>query len=279
MQLNLTKPLQILQWSSYAYLLVLVKIFVIFPIAILLFNDFYLRLLPSDSSQWVNLSKLQTQKNDLSSVEFFQTIERIPIDSDIPALLDNGLAEGIPLRDHISYKMDLDMNFFCKFSSKSQGYTPSGIVEMLLQVYSTHKTETLIFQRTMPVLCMTIDDSIIEEELYKQGPSRLALYQKEWSNRIAIHDKIDINPRDLGLKHVWTLKSPGSRLIFNPESGFRFRMSFEQGLRNMMLRWHKITYIVGIIVFDCAISTLFVMAVLVSFYFMSNKLKGGTKRE
>lgn len=278
MQLNITKPLQILQWSAYIYILILVKGFIIFPIAILLFNDFYLRLLPSDSSQWVPLSKFNVEEFD-EGIEFFQKIERIPIEWDIPALPDNGIPESIPLRDHISYKMDFDMNFFCISPTKNLGYTPSGISELVLEIHSTERKQSLIFKRNIPILCMTNGDNIVEDELYDQGPSRLSLYEKEWINHIKIHDKVDIGPEDNEIKYIWTIRSESPRILFNLESGFRLRMNFEQGLRNLMLRWHKITYIIGVVVFDCAISTIFGIAVLISFYSLSNKLKSRSKKD
>ncbi|QLQ80834.1 hypothetical protein HG537_0E01890 [Torulaspora globosa] len=270
MKIDITRPLQLLQWSSYLGILVLVKLFIILPLAAILFNDFYLRLLPSDSSQWVPLSTFDIfQDFTENQVVYDQSINRVLIERALPKTIDNGISQRINLRDHILYKVDLDTKFYCLPTVRSKGPT-TNIEELEIEIYSSNKPESLIYRRSVPIVCMKPDDSINVMELYKFGPSRLELFKKEWLNHFKAHDKISIASEMTSVRYV--LKVPKShKLVIQPDSGFRFRMSFEQGLRNVMLRWHKFSYAVGIVIFDLAISSLFVITAFLSFFLIMRK--------
>lgn len=266
MRLNLTRPLQFLQWSSYISLLLMVKIFIIFPLAVLLFNDFYLRLLPADSSQWVPLSTFNKNVST-NEIIYDQIVDRVPLERELPKIIDNGLAQHVSLRDHIVYKMDLDYKFYCLMPLGGQF---NRISNLELKIYASDDPESLIYARSVPIICLKPCDSIATAELYKYGPSRQDLFQKEWLNHIKLHDKIDIDSNTRVIQHL-TLPTSSFGLIMLPESGCRFRMNFEQGLRNVMLRYHKITYAVGIIVFDFAIFVLFAITTFVTFFLISKR--------
>lgn len=270
MKIDITRPLQLLQWSSYLGILVLVKLFVILPLAAILFNDFYLRLLPSDSSQWVPLSTFEVSQDAAeSSLIYDQSINRVLIERALPKTIDNGISQKINLRDHILYKVDLDTKFYCLPTARSKGST-NNIEELEVEIYSSNKPESLMYRRTTPIVCMKPDDSINVMELYKFGPNRLELFKKEWLNHFKSHDKVSITSEMSSVRYV--LKVPKShKLLIQPDSGFRFRMSFEQGLRNVMLRWHKVTYAVGIVIFDLAISSLFVITAFLSFFLIMRR--------
>ncbi|QLL33276.1 hypothetical protein HG536_0E01870 [Torulaspora globosa] len=270
MKIDITRPLQLLQWSSYLGILVLVKLFVILPLAAILFNDFYLRLLPPDSSQWVPLSTFDiSQDSAENNLVYDQTINRVLIERALPKTIDNGISQKINLRDHILYKVDLDTKFYCLPTARSKGQT-TNIEELEIEIYSSNKPESLIYRRTIPIVCMRPDDSINIMELYKFGPSRLELFRKEWLNHFKAHDRISITSEMSSVRYV--LKVPKShKLVIQPDSGFRFRMSFEQGLRNVMLRWHKFSYAVGIVIFDLAISSLFVITAFFSFFLIMRR--------
>lgn len=269
MRINITRPLQLLQLSSYLGVLLLVKLFIILPLAVILFNDFYLHLLPPDSSQWIPLSTFRTSKQDSNStIVYEQSIRRTCTEKELPSVVDNGISQRINLHCHTPYKVDLDTKFFCTPTWRT-AYQASNIDEVEMEVYSYN---ALIYRRTIPIVCLKSDDSITLSEVYNHGPSRLELFRKEWLNHIKVHDKISVNQRVDTFRYV--LKAPKTfKLIVQPESGFRFRMSFEHGLRNAMLRWRKITYVVGTAVFDLAISTLFTVTALVSFFLITRKGK------
>lgn len=266
MRLNLTRPLQFLQWSTYISLLLMVKVFIIFPLAVLLFNDFYIRLLPADSSQWVPLSTFNKNVSR-NEIIYDQLIDRIPIERELPKVIDNGLTQHVALRDHIIYKMDLDFKFYCLMPLGGQF---NRISSLDLKIYASDDPESLIYARSVPIICLKPCDSIATTELYKYGPSRQDLFQKEWLNHIKLHDKIEIASHAKVIQHL-TLPTSSFGLVVLPESGCRFRMNFEQGLRNVMLRYHKITYAVGIIVFDFAISILFAITTFVTFFVISKR--------
>lgn len=270
MKIDITRPLQLLQWSSYLGILLLVKIFVILPLAAILFNDFYLRLLPSDSSQWVPLSTFELSHNAVeNSMVFDQGINRVLIERALPKTTDNGISQRINLRDHILYKVDLDTKFYCLPTARSKGPV-TNIEELEVEIHSSDEPQSIIYRRSIPIICMKPEDSINIMELYKYGPSRLELFKKEWLNHFKAHDKISIGSDMSSVRYV--LKMPKShKLVIQPDSGFRFRMSFEQGLRNVMLRWHKFSYAVGIVVFDLAISALFTITAFLSFFLIMRK--------
>lgn len=271
MRINITRPLQLLQLSSYLGILVLVKLFIILPLAVILFNDFYHHLLPSDSSQWVPLSAFDVREDSNSTTVYQQKINRIQKENELPSIVDNGISQWINLHNQVEYKVDLDTKFYCVPTWRT-AYQASNIDEVVMEVYSSDFASILLYRRTVPIICMKNDDSINALELYKYGPSRLELFKKEWSNHIKVHDKISVTHNLQAFRYV--LKAPKTfKLIMQPDSGFRFRMSFDQGLRNAMLRWHKITYAVGIVVFDFAISTLFAFTAFISFFLITRRGK------
>lgn len=268
MKIDITKPLRLLQLSSYLGILLLVKIFVILPLAAILFNDFYLRLLPSDSSQWVPLSTFELAPNAVeNTLVYDQNINRVVIERALPNTVDNGIPQNIHLRDHITYKLDVDTKFYCLPTARSNNRV-TNIEEVEIEV--SDGPGSLIYRRTVPIICMKPCDSINSMELYKHGPSRLELYKKEWLNHFKVHDKVSITSEMSSLRYV--LKVPKfHRFVILPDSGFRFRMSFEQGLRNAMLRWPKFTYAVGVVMFDFALSALFMVTAFFSFFVIARR--------
>lgn len=266
MRINISFFLRLLKWSLCVSTLLLVKLFVIFPLAGLLFHDLYLRLLPPDSSQWVPLSTFIDQDNGFT---FFQRIKRIGVDHKLPETLDNGISQPLYLREHILYKMDINLQFYCIHNWDSA--PQSSIVEFRMAVYD-QDSETMLFGRNMPIVCLGEElPTALGESSMKYGTSRSELYRKEWLNQLNLEDKIDITPNRASLEVRFEMKQP-AQLILHPKSELRFRMHFSQGLINIMQRWYKTTYAVGITAFDLAITTLFGITALVTFTLISKKL-------
>ncbi|EDO19358.1 hypothetical protein Kpol_1002p3 [Vanderwaltozyma polyspora DSM 70294] len=269
MLVNVTRPLQLLQWSSYIAITCLVQLLIILPLSILIFHDFYARLLPPDSSQWVPLST----SNTFDFEKFDQYIDRISIDKPLPPILDNGLSQMIPLRDYILYKMDLDYKFYCLKDSVNRGYkSPLDTLQLRVSVATTDDdVSTVIYRRNIPIVCIRDTDSISTEGLSKIGPNRLKVFEKEWQNHIDIEDKISIDPDVVKIYYDFIPGSPSMHLKFDPKSGARYRMEFQQGFRNIMLRWRKLTHIFGTLVCYVIISTLFSVTGVLSFYLVNQK--------
>lgn len=271
MRINLSHLLRLLQWSSYTCTLLLVKLFVVFPLAVLLFHDFYLRLLPADSSSWVPFDILPEQNHfwhEYSRI-FTQKIERIDIDNELPKTLDNGLSQPIFLRDHILYKMDLNLQFYCihLFNDKPK----NNVVEFELNIFNQNSGEKL-FAKRIPIACLTEElPTSLGVPSSKYGSSVLELYRREWLNVLKLDDKIEIHPKIGSIKLELRTGQP-TQLILEPESSIKFRMHFSQGLINLMLRWHKTAYILGIILFDLTITSLFSISTLVTFTLVSKRL-------
>lgn len=268
MLINVTRSLQLVQWSSYVAIAFLVQLVIIFPLSVLLFHDFYVRLLPPDSSQWIPLSAF----NNTYEMQFQQVIIRTPPEYPLPTLLDNGLPQGIPLRDHILYKMDIDVNLYCLKDSWDEGHNLDSVQ---LQVYTIVfddelELSTLVYRRTIPVVCLKTQDSISVDDIYKVGPNRLLLFEKEWLNHITIEDNISVGPEAEAIQYVFSSRNE-SDLIFDPKSSVRLIMNFEQGFRNLMLRWRLLSHIIGTTVFFIVITILFALTGAATFYFINSK--------
>lgn len=269
--------MRLVQWSAYACTLLLVKLFIIFPLAVLLFHDLYLRLLPADSSNWVPFDTLRELKHDWSETgwRFSQDIKRIDADYELPKALDNGISQPIYLRDHILYKMDLNLQFYCVhlFNDKQK----SNLVELELLIFdrlAKHK----LFRKRIPIICLSEEyPTALGVPSSKYRSSRLELYRKEWLNELELDDKIQIHPKMRSIDFVLQTVEP-TQLIFEPESGIKFRMHSPQGLINFMLRWRRTTYFVGIALFDLAITTLFSITALSTFALVSKKLPGNERK-
>lgn len=271
MKINISPPLRLLQWSSYACIILLVKVFIIFPLAVLLFHDLYSRLLPADSSNWVPFDTLQNIDCSWNKhgQTFTQAIKRVDTDYELPKTLDNGISQPIHLRDHILYKMDLNLQFYCihMFTDKQR----NNLMEFELQIFGTCPAHKL-FSKKIPIVCLTEESQTelgVPSSIY--GSSKLELYRKEWLNELKVDDKIKINPKLKSIKFVLQTKGP-TQLILGPESGLKFRMHSPQGLINFMLRWRRTAYFVGIVLFDLAITTLFSTSALTTFSLFSGKL-------
>lgn len=271
MKINVSTPLRLIQWLSYACSLLLVKVFIIFPLAVLLFNDLYQRLLPSDSSNWVPFDTLKEVNHDWNETgwKFAQNVERIDADYDLPKTLDNGIAQPIYLRDHILYKMDLNLQFYCIYLSNDK--QKNNLMEFELQIFD-RMPKRKMYGKRIPIVCLTEEyQTELGVSSSKYGSSRLELYQKEWLNELDLDDKIEINPELQSISFVLQTREP-TKLILGPESGIRFRMHSPQGLINFMLRWRRTAYFVGIALFDLALTTLFTVTALVTFGLVTNKL-------
>ncbi|AQZ13692.1 FLD1 (YLR404W) [Zygosaccharomyces parabailii] len=266
MRVKVSIFIKLLKWSLCVATLLLVKLFIIFPLAGLLFHDLYLRLLPPDSSQWVPLSTFHELKDEL---KFRQQIARIGVDRELPEALDNGLPQPIYLRERILYKMDLDLQFYCIHNWDS---TPqSSIVELKIAIQDPECGHKL-FSRKIPIVCLGEElPTVLGDSSMKYGTSRSELYRREWLNHWKLEDKVDIVPDTRSLRLLLEMGQP-AQLIFDPNSGLRFRMRFTQGLINLMQRWHKTAYIVGITAFDLAITALFGITTLVTFTLVSKRL-------
>ncbi|CCE61742.1 hypothetical protein TPHA_0B00700 [Tetrapisispora phaffii CBS 4417] len=267
MLINVSKPFQILQWITYISIIVGVQLLIVLPISVLIFHDFYTRLIPPDSSQYVPVSTFE-QYDELT---YRHLITRVPIEKPLYSVEDNGLDQNLPLRDNILYKMDIDMKFFC-LNENDLSRNNLEVLDFQVRVrnnYQKTKATSVIYRRKIPITCLNEHDSIVEDEIHKYGKNRLAMYQREWLNSIYVDDLIYIPSEIRQIQYHFVL--PGQRLILQPESNIYMRMEFKQGIRNMMLRWKKLTYLIGITVFYIFITTLFFISTGSSFYYMKSQ--------
>ena len=283
MKINVSRPLQFLQWSSYIVVAFLIQLLIILPLSILIYHDFYLRLLPADSSNVVPLNTFNILNGVQFGTKFFQSIKSIPVGPDLPQTIDNGLSQLIPMRDNMEYKLDLNLQLYCQ--SKTDHLN---LDNLLIDVYrgpgpllgapgGSNSKDEKIFHTSRPIVCLALTDSMSPQEIEQLGPSRLDVYDEEWLNTIRIEDKISLESSYETISVFLKTEIAQRNLIIHPESGIKFRMNFEQGLRNLMLRKRFLSYIIGISIFHCIICVLFFITGCTAFIFVRKGQKKSKK--
>ncbi|CAI4035300.1 hypothetical protein SMKI_12G4510 [Saccharomyces mikatae IFO 1815] len=283
MRINISRPLQLLQWTSYIVAAFLIQLLIILPLSIIVYHDFYLRLLPADSSNVVPLNTFSILNGVQFGTKFFQSISSIPVGTDLSQTIDNGLSQLIPMRDNIEYKLDINLKFYCQSKAISLN-----LDNLLIDIYrgpgptlggpgvGDNKDEK-IFHTSKPIVCLSVADSISPQEIEQLGPSRLNVYGEEWLNRISIEDKISLDSSYETISIFLKTEIGQRNLIIQPESGITFRMNFEQGLRNLMLRKRFLSYVIGISIFHCIICMLFFITGCTAFIFVRKGQKKSKK--
>ena len=293
MKINIARPFQLFQWSSYVVGALITHFVIVFPLACMLFNDFYNRLIPSDSSQLVPLSAFELTETSTSHLKYTQQLYKVQAPHDLPSILDNGLNQRIPLRTQVDYRVDATLNFYCLIDDIVDKPVHN-LQRVTVSVYGVngHGTHNLLYATSVPILCMKASDSISLPENKQLKGSRMASYRSEWLNKIKLDDVSDFSTGYSieGLSVMFNFPAPkvynkkGNSynhgmenmdtysLLMEPESNLNFRVNFNQGIRNLMLRYRTITYIVGIAVFHVAMTILFMLTVGMGFYITYQKL-------
>ena len=281
----------------------LVELLGIFPISVLLFNEFYKELVPDDTSQWVPLSALSSQRGFNCAI-FTQGLHYIPAGTELPRLKKNGLQQEIPLRDHLKYKMDLDIKLYCLFDEFLSN-EPNNLHSLDVKVGKKEGREkssgtTAVFAASFPIVCLRADDSITVPQTGHLKQSRLESYKTEWLNVIHLEDiefteglfengdtmMVTIqtsNVNNQEKSRVWTEEGTkedsrdGSgetyiKFIFDPTSSVRFRADFTQDIRNWMMKWKILTYVLGIGVVFSLMTLLFLTGVAIAWHVTSGML-------
>ncbi|CAB4256174.1 similar to Saccharomyces cerevisiae YLR404W FLD1 Seipin protein involved in lipid droplet morphology, number, and size [Maudiozyma barnettii] len=290
MKINVSRPFQIIQWSSYVFAIFVVQFVIVLPLAFMLFNDFYRYLIPSDSSQLVPLSAFNLTQNGESHFHYYQELDKVPAHTDLPTVKQNGLVQHIPLREHIDYRIDAIFKFYCLIDDTK---TPRhNIQDTTVSVYGyiVSGEYVLLYSKYVPIVCLTTKDSITLPDGRQLKGSRIKQYKTEWLNEIILDDISDFSTdsnikglairfnygsiqRDLtdSFNHGFADKERYSMLM-NIESQLNFRINFNQGIRNLMLRYHLTTYVIGTVVFHLTISSLMMITAAMAFYITNQKL-------
>ena len=293
MKINIARPFQIFQWSSYVVGAIVTHFIIVFPLACMLFNDFYNRLIPSDSSQLVPLSAFELVETSTAHLKYSQQLYKVNAPQELPPLLSNGLNQRIPLREQVDYKVDASFNFYCLIDDNVENPVHN-LQRVTVSVYgvSANERHNLLYATSIPIICMKASDSISLPENKQLKNSRMASYRTEWLNKIKIDDVSDFSTDYSinGLSVMFNFPSPkvynkngksynhgikemdAYSLLMEPESNLNFRVNFNQGIRNLMLRYRTITYTIGITVFHITMTILFVLTVGMGFYLTYQKL-------
>lgn len=273
MKFNLTRPLQVAQWFSYIMGVCVVQFLVILPLSALLFHDFYTRLLPPDSSQWVSINNFETSTQDNGMLILSQELERVKSHRPLVSVKPNGLPQAVGLREHTNYRLDLQLEFYCKNLNSTLQNTD--IQEISIQLVD--QLGNFYYHYRGPIICKssTMEPEVLDGN--KHLKSRNEVLKNEWLNTIHVEDIIDINPDLSQLTIMMGLPDKAIVILPDPASGVLFRRFFENGLRNWMLRRWRTSYILGISAFYVSLSFTFVITCISSFFIFS-KIKTKEKK-
>lgn len=290
MKVNISWPFQLMQWTSYLVAIFTVQIIIILPLSFILFNDFYQYLIPTDSSQLVPLSAFNLTENGRCHFHYNQDLNKVTAHQDLPIVKPNGLIQHIPVREHIDYRIDATFKFFCLINEKDTG--KHNLQTATVSIYAEREgmNPILLHSKYVPILCLTEQDTITVPENKQLKHSRLSQYKTEWLNEIKIDDISDLTTdtqttglairfnfpgNNGGKKGGFNHGSPyinGYTLLMNEESKLNLRINFNQGIRNLMLRYRFITYVIGTIVVHILISFLMILTAVTAFYLTNQKL-------
>ncbi|SCU77710.1 LAMI_0A02080g1_1 [Lachancea mirantina] len=266
MRLNITLPLKWAQWWIYCILIILVNFVVILPLASFLFHDFYSRLIPTDTIQTIpfSSSKLDEHAKE-NGYSFLFDIQRHDTDVvTLPRLLENGLEQNIPLRSDIPYDVDIKLKAFCLNNSPGNNIKTAMLT---LRVISPKTfTKRILFQRPLLLTCVNSKDVYALAEAGALTPNFAYRLQKDLVNRFE-KDHCAMIAHDVKKIEVSILmRDPATLLVDSAASELRLAMDLKYSPRNIMLRWKKLSYIVGILTFHGVILFFFSIAFIISFW-------------
>ncbi|SCU97532.1 LAFA_0G11892g1_1 [Lachancea sp. 'fantastica'] len=266
MQINVTLPLKWAQCGGYIMIVILVNVLMIFPLSGFLFHDFYSRMIPSDSTRTVLFSESRRELGSWSGKSTFNFVFQRHSTNTVmlPQIEINGFAQNVPLRADIPYNMNLDLDIFC-LNKVTDLCLKDGEVTISVNRAGESVDKTL-FRKTLLLSCANTRDIP-----NMGGSGRLSLtfaqkVQKELVNSFHFDNPISIehNVKSLDI----TLKLAGNaNVIIDPNRSYlTFSMNFDHSLRNLMIRWRTLAYVLGTLIFNAIISFFFLIAFAISFF-------------
>lgn len=256
MRIKITLPLQMAQWWVYFIILFLVNVLVILPLSGLLFHDLYSRLIPQESVQEAPFSIA----NELDGGKTFSfMVERIPETADSMVLLDNGMPTDIPLRRDIPYTLDLTIKAYC-----INDVIESNLQKSTVTVVTRGKKKNIdVFKRQVILSCFNPGDVDFLAEITK--PLTLSQrIQTHFVNTFSWHEFMYLEQEVEEVRISFEHKGKGNIMV-GSDSQLIYKIDFNHSLRNLMSRWRKLTYSVGIIIFDTIICSWFLLAFFICF--------------
>ncbi|SCU98485.1 LADA_0H13322g1_1 [Lachancea dasiensis] len=267
MQVNITLPLKWAQCWGYVLILMSVNIMLIFPLSAFLFSDFYSRLIPADSVQTVPFAagqQLGTGWSGGKAIYAFKLKRYSTETAEIPQVIPNGFPQGVPIRADIPYNVNLDLNVFCLNKVTDLSIRDG---EITLSVSRHGKpAENVLFRKTLLMTCANTRDIPTLGASGKLSPTFARKVQQELVNHIHLEKPIilqhDVEKLELSLKFAGN-----ANLIVDTSTSFiTLSLNFEHSLRNLMVRWKKLTHVVGTLLFNAIISFFFLAAFAISFF-------------
>ncbi|SCU90215.1 LAME_0E07558g1_1 [Lachancea meyersii CBS 8951] len=265
MQVNLTLPLKWAQCWGYAMILVLVNFLLIFPLSSFLFHDFYSRMIPPDSIQTVPFSESRREMGSWAGKSSFQfEFERVSSETAVlPEIHANGFSQKIPLRADIPYNMNIDLDVYC-LNKVTDLNIKDG--ELTISVCRAGIGGITVFRKTLLLSCANTRDIPNMGGNGRLATSFAQQVQKELVNFFHLENPIFLE-HDMKRLEI-TLKFAGNaNVIIDPNlSALTFSMNFDHSLRNLMVRWKRLAYVFGTLIFNAIISFFFLTAFAVTFF-------------
>ncbi|CAR22913.1 Seipin [Lachancea thermotolerans] len=260
MQINLTLPLKWAQWWAYILVLMLVNIAFIFPLSAFLFRDFYSRMIPPDTTRTVSFSESKREMGGWTGKTTFQfDLKRYSTeDAKLPFVSPNGFAQSVPLRSDIPYNMDVNLNIFCLNKVTDWNIRDA---EVSISVLKSGKSNAaVVFRKTLLLSCANTRDVHSVSGTRRLTTTFAKQIQDELVNSYSLENPFFVE-HDVKCLEVSLRCAGNANLIIDPNSSeLKLSMNFENSLRNLMIRWKKLTYAVGTVVFDVIITSFFFLA-------------------
>lgn len=138
--------------------------------------------------------------------------------------------------------------------------------EVTIAVSTSRKPgEIVIYRKILLLTCANTRDTHSLSETKRLTSTFAKQVQDELVNSFYLENPVIIDHDIKSLRVVLTLAG-NAKVIIDPNSSeLKFAMNFELSLRNLMIKWKKLTYCIGTLLFNAFISFFFLIAFAISF--------------
>lgn len=251
MRINISLPIKFIPWISYLIIFLAVELFVIFPLSALIWDDFYQKIIPNNSLKTYQFQpELIVQnlnyKNTHSRITYgyVQEVNRLP-----PVIhsKSTSLESSKHLKAKFSHIFDVNIQIYCYDSS--------------IPIH-TIKVSVDGFEKYATIVCFSNLDLVIPSN--KLSLNRLSEKVKNDFVNLINFDSLLVNRQSKLIDIQLVSDTP---LIFGENSILTIRTKLGT-LQNAIIRWNKLAYVLGTLLFTTIISCWFSLGFLIMFSYM-----------
>lgn len=217
-------------------------------------------MIPPDTTRTVSFSESKREMGGWTGKTTFQfDLKRYSTeDAKLPFVSPNGFAQSVPLRSDIPYNMDVNLNIFCLNKVTDWNIRDA---EVSISVLKSGKSNAaVVFRKTLLLSCANTRDVHSVSGTRRLTTTFAKQIQDELVNSYSLENPFFVE-HDVKCLEVSLRCAGNANLIIDPNSSeLKLSMNFENSLRNLMIRWKKLTYAVGTVVFDVIITSFFFLA-------------------